>query len=89
LLTITKLNAGIRHGVVLCVSVYVFAKITFSVGLRIPPFNPQMCKTPLSDLPDCYPRSVYLGQANGRGRLFFFNLHSGGWNQGPLDTAAT
>jgi hypothetical protein len=20
---------------------------------------------------------------------FFFNLHSGGWNQGPLDTAAT
>jgi hypothetical protein len=21
--------------------------------------------------------------------LFFFNLHSGGWNQGPLDTAAT
>jgi hypothetical protein len=22
-------------------------------------------------------------------RLFFFNLHSGGWNQGPLDTAAT
>jgi hypothetical protein len=21
--------------------------------------------------------------------IFFFNLHSGGWNQGPLDTAAT
>jgi hypothetical protein len=21
--------------------------------------------------------------------LFFFNLHSGGWNQSPLDTAAT
>jgi hypothetical protein len=21
--------------------------------------------------------------------FFFFNLHSGGWNQGPLDTAAT
>jgi hypothetical protein len=20
---------------------------------------------------------------------FFFNLHSGGWNRGPLDTAAT
>jgi anti-sigma factor ChrR (cupin superfamily) len=22
-------------------------------------------------------------------RFFFFNLYSGGWNQGPLDTAAT
>jgi hypothetical protein len=22
-------------------------------------------------------------------KTFFFNLHSGGWNQGPLDTAAT
>jgi hypothetical protein len=21
--------------------------------------------------------------------IFFFNLNSGGWNQGPLDTAAT
>jgi hypothetical protein len=21
--------------------------------------------------------------------IFFFNLHSGGWNQGPLDTAVT
>jgi hypothetical protein len=21
--------------------------------------------------------------------IFFLNLHSGGWNQGPLDTAAT
>jgi hypothetical protein len=23
------------------------------------------------------------------GLFFFFNLHRGGWNQGPLDTAAT
>jgi hypothetical protein len=28
--------------------------------------------------------STYLESKN-----FFFNLHSGGWNQGPLDTAAT
>jgi hypothetical protein len=30
-----------------------------------------------------------LNRADFNVRVFFFNLHSGGWNQGPLDTAAT
>jgi hypothetical protein len=28
-------------------------------------------------------------EVGARGKVVFFNLHSGGWNQGPLDTAAT
>jgi acetyl esterase/lipase len=26
---------------------------------------------------------------NSEGKYYFFYLHIGGWNQGPLDTAAT
>jgi hypothetical protein len=37
---------------------------------------------PFSKIADILPRGA---QTNP----FFLNLHSGGWNQGPLDTAAT
>jgi hypothetical protein len=33
--------------------------------------------------------SRYLLDFSTFSTCFFFNLHSGGWNQGPLDTAAT
>jgi hypothetical protein len=29
-----------------------------------------------------------IGRADALGQ-YFFNLYNGGWNQGPLDTAAT
>jgi hypothetical protein len=28
-------------------------------------------------------------EASHAGAFFFLNLHSGGWNQGPLDTVVT
>jgi hypothetical protein len=36
----------------------------------------------------CCTTGGFSRRAQRRG-VFFFNLHSGGWNQGPLDTAAT
>jgi hypothetical protein len=34
-------------------------------------------------------RKLTTTHRDQQNKQFFFNLHSGGWNQGPLDTAAT
>jgi hypothetical protein len=39
-------------------------------------------------LPTIYVR-ICDGRAVAQAVFFIFYLHSGGWNQGPLDTAAT
>jgi hypothetical protein len=38
---------------------------------------------------DWFIRCIWRRKCIWRGINFFFNLRSGGWNQGPLDTAAT
>jgi hypothetical protein len=47
------------------------------------PFNPYKDRYSFSEYFFFLSHSAYLDQFN------FFYLHSGGWNQGPLDTAAT
>jgi acetyl esterase/lipase len=47
-----------------------------------------------SNLPNPSGRTIGPGVDTATNRneyqeSFFFNFHSGGWNQGPLDTAAT
>jgi hypothetical protein len=32
---------------------------------------------------------IQVSESGFEPNYFFFNLHSGGWNQGPLDTEAT
>jgi hypothetical protein len=64
--------------------------------------SPLHDKIPTLDLPKRYvtwnmfidcslqsPQSERIALPDSRPLIFFFNLHSGGWNQGPLDTAVT
>jgi hypothetical protein len=50
----------------------------------------QVMQIPTNQIIKISENFVYSGSPNVlRSINFFFNLHSGRWNQGPLDTAAT
>jgi hypothetical protein len=65
--------------------------------LSLPEFEPRPSSpysvAALTELSRLHNNSVYPGSEALKPVVilfyFFFNLHSGGWNQGPLDTAAT
>jgi hypothetical protein len=84
LATINKtINYIIYEAIKICIDFYIVLLYFVKYAIYVEIFQIKTVNL-MSSMFGSFPVLIFLHDYN-----FFFNLHSGGWNQGPLDTAAT